>query len=184
MSKDKKKLRVSADGETAAGTKTKQQANTKIKSYFDGLEYRGVSVKTLLIRENTEAYNPVELKNHRSVYEMFKPLENLDHERFYTVVIDNANKIIAVNLACKGTLNQTIIHPREIFKIALLCSGAGVILVHNHPSGNPEPSTNDFIVTKRLVEAGEIMGIEVLDHIIIGYNDYFSFSKKRLLKNL
>jgi DNA repair protein RadC len=183
MKKDKN-VSVSDAGKTAAGTKKKQQSKEKIDSYFDDLEYRGFSVKTLLIREHAEEYNPINIKGCQTVYEMFKPLENLDHERFYTVVIDGANRVSAVHLSFQGTLDQALIHPREIFKVALLCSGAGVILVHNHPSGIPEPSPQDFVLTKRLVEAGRIMGIEVLDHIIVGYNDYYSFSKRRLIKNL
>ena len=115
---------------------------------------------------------------------MFKKLENLDHERVYTVVIDGANRVVAVHFSFKGTLNQSLVHPREIFKVALLCSGAAVILVHNHPTGNTEPSKEDFVLTSRLAEAGRIMGIELLDHVIIGHQDYFSFHKKGLLKNL
>lgn len=182
MKKDNN-LSVSDAGKTAAGTKTKQQSKEKIDSCFDDLEYRGFSVKTFLIREHAEEYNPINIKGCQTVYEMFKPLENLDHERFYTVIIDGANRVTAVHLSFQGTLDQALVHPREIFKVALLCSGAGVILVHNHPSGETEPSKEDIVLTQRIVEAGQIMGIEVLDHIIIGYNDYFSFSKNKLLKN-
>ena len=177
-------LSVSDAGNNKPGCKN-QRKKTKYDSYFDGLEYRGFQVKTLLIREHAEEYNPFQITlGSQSVYDMFKPLQNLDHERFYTVVIDGANRVIAVHFSFKGTLNKSLVHPREIFKVALLCSGAGVILVHNHPSGKTEPSTEDYILTQRLVEAGRFIGIEVLDHVIIGYEDYFSFNKEKILKDL
>ena len=183
MKKDNN-LSVSDAGKTAAGTQTKPQKNEKFDSYFDGLEYKGYQVKTLLIREHEEEYNPFILQDSQCVHDMFKPLQNLDHERFYTVVIDGANRVIAVHLSSQGTLSEALVHPREVFKPALLCSGAGVILVHNHPSGKTEPSTKDYILTQRLVEAGRILGIEVLDHVIIGYDDHFSFNKEKILKDL
>ena len=77
-----------------------------------------------------------------------------------------------------GSLNASIIHPREIFQVALEEGAAAVILLHNHPSGNPNPSDDDIAITKQLVKAGEILGIEVLDHIIIGNKRYFSFREK------
>jgi len=183
MKKDNN-LSVSDAGKGKTGRKKKQK-KTKYESYFDGLEYRGFQVKTLLIREHVEEYKPFKIiLGSKSVYDMFKPLQNLDHERFYTVVIDGANRVVAVHFSFKGTLNYSMVHPREIFKVALLCSGAGVILVHNHPSGKTNPSKEDFVLTSRLKEAGRIMGIEVLDHVIIGYNDYYSFSKEKVLKDL
>lgn len=183
MKKEKRTLNISDSGKIAAKIKAKQKTTKKIDSYFDGQEYRGYSVKTLMVRENIEKYNPIEIDNAKAVYKMFKKLENLDHERFYTIIVDGSNNVSAVHLAFQGTLNQCIVHPREIFKTALLCSGAGIILIHNHPSGKPEPSKEDFIITKRLVEAGNIIGIEILDHIIIGFKEYFSFKNKGLLKN-
>ena len=179
MKEEKKQSSLFDSGIT--GTRTK--ANKKIDSYFDGQQYRGYMVKTFMVRENVEKYNPAILNRTYDIYQMFKTLENLDHECFYSVVVDGANKVTAVQLAFQGTLNQCLVHPREIFKTAVLCCGAGIILIHNHPSGKAEPSKEDFVMTKRLVDAGNIMGIEILDHIIIGYKKYFSFRKKRLLKN-
>jgi DNA repair protein RadC len=183
MKKDKKTLSVSDAGKNKPGTGKNRKNNAKYNSYFDGLKYKGFLVKTLLIREHEEKYNPLILQDCRCVHKMFKPLEKLDHERFYTVVIDGKNRVIAVHLTSQGILNQALVHPREVFKPALLCSGAGVILVHNHPSGEPLPSNEDFILTQRLVEAGKLLGIEVLDHVIIGYDTFYSFSKNKTLKN-
>ena len=184
IKKDKNMLTVFDASKNNAGNQTKQQKKAKIDSYFDGREYRGFAVETLLIRENSEQYNPIFLQNAKNVYHMFKKLENLDRERFYTVVIDGTNKVIAVNLTFQGTLNQTLVHPREIFKITLLCSGAAIVLVHNHPSGKCDPSKEDFVITQQLVEVSKVLGIEIMDHVIIGYENYFSFTEKKILKNL
>jgi len=176
-------LIIADSSKTAAKIKTGCNEIKKKDSYFDGQEYRGYSIKTLMIRENMDEYNPVQLEGAKTVYQMFKRLEVLDQERFYSIIVDGDNHVIGVYLAFQGTLNKCLVHPREIFKTALLCSGAGIVLVHNHPSGKSEPSKEDFTITCRLEEAGAIMGIEILDHIIIGFNKYFSFQKNRLLKN-
>ena len=76
-----------------------------------------------------------------------------------------------------GSLNQSIVHPRELFKTALLSSAAAVILLHNHPTGDPTPSTEDLTITRRLMEAGDMIGIKILDHIVIG-DTYYSFAER------
>jgi len=88
---------------------------------------------------------------------------------------------VAANTVSIGTVNASLVHPREIFKVALLCNASAVILAHNHPSGNPTPSHEDIDITNRLKKAGEILGIEVLDHIIIGDNTWTSFKEKGLI---
>ena len=80
-----------------------------------------------------------------------------------------------------GTLNANLIHPREVFKEAIQSSAASIILVHNHPSGDPKPSEDDLEITRRLIKAGKIMGVELFDHIIVANNNYFSFKKEKLL---
>ena len=82
-----------------------------------------------------------------------------------------------------GTLNQSLVHPREVFADAIGDRAAGVICVHNHPSGNIQPSREDIAVTKKLVEAGKIIGIRIMDHVIIGKTSYFSFQAEGLLNN-
>jgi DNA repair protein RadC len=81
----------------------------------------------------------------------------------------------------KGTINESLVHPREVFKEAYLLSASSIICVHNHPSGNVTPSKNDEVLTKQLKNCGELLGIRVLDHIIVGNNSYFSFLEKGLL---
>lgn len=102
-------------------------------------------------------------------------------EYFLILLLDGKNRIIRRVQVSEGSLNQSIVHPREVFNPAVKESAAAVILVHNHPTGDPSPSSEDIAVTRRLREAGEIMGIKVLDHIIVGDGEYLSFVERGLL---
>ncbi len=98
-------------------------------------------------------------------------------EYFKIILLNTKNQIIAVEDISIGSLNSSLVHPREVFVRAIRKSSSSIILLHNHPSGNPEPSTEDIKITKRLIEAGRIIGIEVLDHIIIGDGKYISLKE-------
>ena len=102
-------------------------------------------------------------------------------EAFYTLILDNKYRKILLRLITRGTLNQSLVHPREVFAPAIQLRAAAVILIHNHPSGDPQPSTQDVDITKRLIEVGNIVGINVLDHVIIGQETYFSFADEELM---
>ncbi len=102
-------------------------------------------------------------------------------EFFKVLLLNTKNEIIVIEDVSVGNLNSAIVHPREVFSMAVRKSASSVILVHNHPSGNPEPSREDVALTKRLVSAGEIIGIEVLDHLIIGDGVFISFKEKSIL---
>lgn len=106
---------------------------------------------------------------------------DLRKEYFMTLLLDGKNRIIKEVRISEGSLNQSIVHPREVFSPAVRESAAAVILVHNHPSGDPAPSREDLEITRRLKEAGELMGVRVLDHIIVGDGSFISFSAKGLL---
>lgn len=108
-------------------------------------------------------------------------LEDCDREKFIALLLDTKNHVVAANTVSIGTVNASLVHPREIFKVALLCNASAVILAHNHPSGNPTPSHEDIDITNRLKKAGEILGIEVIDHIIIGDGTWTSFREKGLI---
>jgi DNA repair protein RadC len=97
------------------------------------------------------------------------------------IFLNARNEMIYKKPMFIGTLNANLVHPREIFQEALKQNAASVILIHNHPSGDPEPSEDDLTITKRIIEAGKIMGIDVLDHIIITKNKVFSFKGQKLL---
>lgn len=105
-----------------------------------------------------------------------------DIESFYIFTLDTKNKITGIFEVSRGSLNASIVHPREVFKRAILQNANTIICLHNHPSGDPTPSTEDISVTERLVEAGKIIGIRVLDHIIVAdENKYCSLVEKRLM---
>jgi len=104
-------------------------------------------------------------------------LETVKQEEFRVIHLDSANQIVADHVITRGSLNASIVHPREVFKRAITDSAAGVIVVHNHPSGNPVPSSEDRVITATLVNAGSIIGIEVVDHIIIAGKKYYSFAE-------
>lgn len=96
-------------------------------------------------------------------------------ERFGLVLLDAKQRLIRTTILSVGSLDTSIAHPREVFREAMLASAAAVVLFHNHPSGDPQPSTEDVLLTRRLAQAGDVMGIDVLDHIILGEARWFSF---------
>jgi len=102
-----------------------------------------------------------------------------DRESFVVVHLDTKHRPLSVEVATTGTLDASLVHPREVFKGAILAGASAVLLMHNHPSGDPTPSREDFAVTKRIEEAGEILGIQVLDHIVVGENDTRSIREVR-----
>ena len=102
-------------------------------------------------------------------------------EYFLALLLDGKNRIICRAQISEGSLNQSIVHPREVFNVAVRASAAAMILLHNHPTGDPSPSAEDLEVTRRLCEAGQLMGIRVLDHIIIGDNAFYSFADQGVL---
>ena len=114
---------------------------------------------------------------------MYGPLlRDLKNEVFKVVLLDNANRILRDEQVSQGILNASLVHPREVFKPAVEYMAAGIILLHNHPSGEAMPSSEDRTITAQLVGAGEMMGIPVLDHVILAGDGYFSFAKEGLLK--
>ena len=107
-------------------------------------------------------------------------IANLDRENFVVVLLNTKNEVLGFPTVSVGTLSASLVHPREVFKPAIRASAAGVVLVHNHPSGRVKPSREDREVTRRLKEASEIIGIEVLDHVILG-DEYFSMKEHGIL---
>jgi DNA repair protein RadC len=101
-------------------------------------------------------------------------ISGLDREVFYAAHLDQRNQILSCEEVSRGNLSATFVHPREVFKSAILSSAAGIIVAHNHPSGDPSPSPDDRESTARLVHAGRVLGIPVLDSIVIGHERYHS----------
>ena len=134
-----------------------------------------------VVREDAPAY--LDGKRYTSasqVYELFADLLQEAKEHFLCLHLDGKNRILCMDRVSTGSLNQSIVHPREVFKAAILSSAAALILVHNHPTGDTTPSAEDREVTRRLVEVGQLVGIRVLDHVIVG-DGYFSFAEGGLL---
>lgn len=120
-------------------------------------------------------YNRIKLNTADKVYEYLKyELKYKTQEHFYALYLDSKKSLIEKKLLFVGTLNKTITHPREIFKYAYLLNASSIICVHNHPSGDVEPSKDDYITTRNLIDIGRLHGIEISDHIIIG-DGYYSF---------
>ena len=108
-------------------------------------------------------------------------LRRLDHERFTVLLLDGRHRVLGEELVSRGTLTASLVHPREVFRPALRASAAALILVHNHPSGDPTPSAEDRRVTARLAEAGELLGIRVLDHVVVAERGFASLRDEGVL---
>ena len=125
------------------------------------------------------------VSNPRTVQEVLSKVLNSENEvdrmkeHFWVIGLSTRNAIQYIDLVSLGTLNASLVHPREVFRFSILKAVSSIILSHNHPSGDSEPSEEDLRITKRLVEAGKIIGIEVLDHIVIGSRDSFCSFKER-----
>ncbi len=119
--------------------------------------------------------------NSRQVFDYYMPkLFGLKKERFLCSLLDSKNRLLKETVISEGTLTSSLVHPREVFRYAIKEAAASVIFVHNHPSGDPGPSTDDITITERLVETGKIIGIHVLDHVIIGDGRYSSVMEQKI----
>jgi DNA repair protein RadC len=120
-----------------------------------------------------------QVRSSKDIVKLFAPLmRDLQYEVFKVILLDSASKILRSRDISKGILNSSLVHPREVFKYAVMEAAASIIVLHNHPSGNPDPSAEDRSITRQLVEAGKTMWIPVVDHIIIAGNEFTSFADK------
>ena len=123
-----------------------------------------------------------QVRSPSDVYQRCAPrIRDLVVEEFRLLALDSQNRIIRELLITRGILNSSLVHPREVFRAAIAEAAAGLIAVHNHPSGDPTPSADDRAVTRQLVEAGKVLDIPVYDHVIVGGDRYFSFAEAGLL---
>ena len=133
-------------------------------------------------RRFSEALEKPSIKNSQVAYECFYAhLSDLNHEQFWIMLLNNANKVIKMEKVGVGGMTGTTADPKKIFKCALENNAASIMLCHNHPSGNVVPSNADKQITNNLVKAGQFLEIKILDHIIIGNDNYFSFADEGLL---
>ena len=141
----------------------------------------GLQIAVQLVRDRSIRKDREVISSAVEVRGRLRYLELKDREHFVVLHLDVRNGLIGIETVSIGSLTATIVHPREVLKGALLCNSAGLIVAHNHPSGDSTPSPEDRDTTKRLSRAGEIMGIPLLDHIIIASDSYFSFKEKNWL---
>ncbi len=126
----------------------------------------------------TRPPDPLHLDSPGAVWELLLPcMAGLQREEFRVLILNNKNRLIKNSMVSAGTVSEAIVHPREVFRDAIRESGAAVIIAHNHPTGEASPSREDISTTGRLVEAGKIVGIPVLDHVIITNASYYSFKE-------
>lgn len=136
-----------------------------------------------LVRERTLAYPSIpQIRSSKDVAQVLREyLKDTDREHFVVFFLDQKNRLTGIHTVSMGSLTASVVHPREVFKGAILANAASIIGGHNHPSGDVQPSREDRALTTRLYEAGKLLGIQMLDHIIIGHNNYFSFADEGLL---
>jgi DNA repair protein RadC len=138
---------------------------------------------TMTISEDLPEYlrKTRRVTSSREVYQMFKHLMTNPREVFLCLHLNSKNTIVCVDPVSQGSLNASIVHPREVFSSALLSAAAALVFIHQHPSGDPEPSREDIELTTRLQDGAKLLGIRVLDHIIIGEDRYISFADRGML---
>jgi DNA repair protein RadC len=132
-------------------------------------------VKSMLV-ENKRIISPGEVYKIVSEY-----LEGADREHLVLITLDMKNVINSISTVSIGSINSSIVHPREVFKPAILSNAASIILAHNHPSGDTNPSKEDINITQRIKEGGKLLGIDLLDHLIIGDDNYTSLKEKGIV---
>ena len=134
------------------------------------MPYRVARYRLLLVKDGTVPTSwDRQLRQSRDVADLMAPVfAGLDREAFFVVLLDGKNRASGINLVSLGSLTAALVHPREVFKPAIAGSAAALVLLHNHPSGDPSPSAEDIALTRRLSEVAELVGIKVLDHIVIG----------------
>ena len=139
--------------------------------------------KVTLVREGKMPTYESRIRSSANAYSVLQEfLADTDREHFVILMLDQKNQVIGLHTVSIGSLTASVVHPRETFKAAILANAAAIICGHQHLSGDPQPSREDRAITQRLVESGKLLGINVLDHVIVGDGRYFSFADEGLLE--
>ena len=138
------------------------------------LKYTIPQIRLALVREPSDAKELSPIRTPADLERYLEPMKHLSEEHFVSLHLDAKHNVIGYHLVSQGTVSSSLVHPREVFKAALLTNSSRIIVAHNHPSGNTTPSEDDKLTTSSLVKAGEILGVEVLDHLIVSFRDMFS----------
>lgn len=164
-----------ADASFEELTKVKGIGECKASQIIAAVEL-GKRISAQRGEEKVKIASPIDIVNI-----LMEDMRYLKKEHFKVAILDTKNQIITIENISVGNLNSSIVHPREVFNAAIRRSGNSIILIHNHPSGDPTPSKEDINITNRLIESGNILGIKVLDHIVIGDNKYISFKERNII---
>jgi DNA repair protein RadC len=142
-----------------------------------------IKIKSLEIREIEYVYDKrPKISSMDDVIKAVKPLiADLNKEFFIALFLNTKNGVIKQEIISIGSLSANVVHPREVFKTACMVSASSIIVAHNHPSGDPSPSREDIEITKKLAEAGKMIGIELLDHVILGHDRNYGFKESGML---
>ncbi|HEY9676512.1 MAG TPA: JAB domain-containing protein [Drouetiella sp.] len=141
-------------------------------SLLDKLNYDVPKIRLCLVNENTKSRVPFAIQTPMDAARLLKPLQHASEEHFVSVHLNARNEVIGIHEVSHGTLSSSLVHPREVFKAALMANSYAIIVCHNHPSGSSiEPSKEDIETTKQLLGAGKLMGIAVVDHLILSPSD-------------
>ena len=137
-------------------------------------------VKVKLVKESSILYEQRRITSPSVAANLMEAfLDGLDREELIVIALDTKNQPTTINVCSRGSLNSSIVHPREVFKTAILGNAASIVIGHNHPSGDTTPSNEDLNITKRLIDAGKILGINLIDHIIVGSDGEYTSLKER-----
>lgn len=142
--------------------------------------YLGYRTRVELVREGVQ-HDIVTISRPEDAYEFLREIRHADRESLYSILLDARNSVVGCEEVSRGSLNTTRTHPSDIYKGALLANAFGVILAHNHPSGNPEPSPEDIDFTRSVARGGELLGIQLYDHLIVAGDSYTSLRERHLL---
>jgi DNA repair protein RadC len=167
----------------------KDLKGSTVKEMVDGLTSGpNQDERFWLVREICQRYGEIRFRQGETYINSAQVFSNFGvrlgtafQELFFSLILDNKHRVVSEQLISMGTLNQSLVHPREVFVSAIELRATAILVVHNHPAGDPKPSIQDIDITKRLVEVGKIIGINVIDHVIIGQGTYFSFMDEGIM---
>jgi len=172
-------LKEIEDASTAEFARVKGMGSAKVAQLKAAFELG----RRLLGNDKEGTSQNPRFKNSRQIYNYYMPkFYGLKKEKFLCSLLDIKNRVFKETVISEGTLTSSLVHPREVFRYAIKEAAASVLFIHNHPSGDPSPSKDDIDITERLAETGKIVGINVLDHIIIGDGKYLSLMEKGYLQ--
>lgn len=141
--------------------------------------YHGYETRLSLVRFR-ESYAPITVSGPVDVFEFLEPVRDADRESLYSLLLDSRNQLVGCEEVCRGSLNAVRTMPGDVYKGALLSNACGLVLAHNHPSGGLDPSTEDVTFTRSMVKAGELLGVQLYDHVIVTDRGYTSLRERGL----